>query len=549
MASEALNKELETLRQRICDLEQALDQSQHMLQLIIDNLPGAVFWKDRNSVYQGCNQLFATFAGVGTPAGIVGKTDYDLSWKPEESEAFRRDDEQVMRTNTPKYHIIEPQQQADGKQSWLETNKIPLNDANGNVVGILGTYEDITDRMEAHRVLERSEARFRALVENITVATLIHQDGHIRYVNPVTEALTGYTSQQSQTMSIADFVHPDFHQIMWQHAEARQRGEQALFRYEIKIITSSGAERWVELTSHGIEFEGQSAVLVTALDVTERKQMIESVQRSEARFRTLIEQNAVATLIHTNGQVLYANPAAEGLAGYTLSELLTLSVWEIIHPDFRAIVQTRSSARLKGEQVTSRYEIKIVRKDGMERWVDLTASPVEFEGQTAILVTFLDITEQKHHAEERIRLQSAILQARESALRELSTPLIPITDQIMVMPLIGRLDADRVQQVMETLVQGVATHSTQVAIVDLTGVPVADSHVVNVLMQAARAVQLLGAEVILTGIRPDIAQRLIELNSNLSGIITRSTLQAGIAYAVGRNSVRSLQHRVTNKIR
>lgn len=406
------NHELHALRQRIGELEQSLHAAQRMLQCIIDNLPGAVFWKDRTSVYQGCNQLFATFAGVGEPANIVGKTDYDLPWKHEEADTFRRDDQHIMTTDQARYHIIEPQQHADGKQSWADTNKVPLHDANGNVVGILGTYEDITDRIE----------------------------------------------------------------------------------------------------------------------------MQQALRRSEARFRTLIENSAIATWIHRNGQFLYVNPATAALLGYTAPELLAISVWAIIHPEYRAITQARASARQRGEEIQSRYEVKVLRKDGAERWVDMHASPVEYEGQPAILVTFLDITELKQGAEERARLQAAIIQSQAASLRELSTPLIPITDDVLAMPLIGRIDAARAQQIMETLLQGIAAQSTQVAILDITGVPVADAPVITALMQAAQAVRLLGAQVILTGIRPEVAQSLVELNISLEGIITRSTLQAGIAYAVGQTA-------------
>ena len=89
----------------------------------------------------------------------MGKTDFDLAWTREEAEAFRRDDREVMDNDRPKFHIIEPQRQADGTQSWLDTNKVPLHDAEGNVFGILGTYEDITDRKLAEIQLKEAKAQ------------------------------------------------------------------------------------------------------------------------------------------------------------------------------------------------------------------------------------------------------------------------------------------------------------------------------------------------------------------------------------------------------
>lgn len=134
-------------------IESELWRTQEMLQLVIDNIPQAIFWKDKNFVFLGCNRSFAQAAGVGTPENILGKTDYDLAWNKEEADFFRECDFRVMETDTPEYHIIEPQLQADGKQAWLDTNKIPLHDAEGNVVGILGTYEDITERKQTEESL------------------------------------------------------------------------------------------------------------------------------------------------------------------------------------------------------------------------------------------------------------------------------------------------------------------------------------------------------------------------------------------------------------
>lgn len=146
-------------------VEEALQQSQQMLKLIMDTIPQRIFWKDRNSVYQGCNLQVALDAGFQSPEELIGKTDYDLHWRLEEIEYYRRIDQEVMAENTPRYRIVETFITAEGQQCWIETNKIPLHDLEGNVVGILGTYEDITERKLAEELLAKSEARFRQLAQ------------------------------------------------------------------------------------------------------------------------------------------------------------------------------------------------------------------------------------------------------------------------------------------------------------------------------------------------------------------------------------------------
>jgi two-component system, cell cycle sensor histidine kinase and response regulator CckA len=138
-------------------IEEQLRASTQMFQLIMDYIPQFVFWKDRNSVYQGCNRNFAVVAGVGSVENIVGKADYELAWKREEAEFFRKVDREVMDADEPLTHIIEPQLQADGKHAWLDTSKIPLHDEHGEVVGILGMFEDITDRKLAEEQLRQNQ--------------------------------------------------------------------------------------------------------------------------------------------------------------------------------------------------------------------------------------------------------------------------------------------------------------------------------------------------------------------------------------------------------
>jgi rsbT co-antagonist protein RsbR len=103
---------------------------------------------------------------------------------------------------------------------------------------------------------------------------------------------------------------------------------------------------------------------------------------------------------------------------------------------------------------------------------------------------------------------------------------------VLVMPLVGALESTRAQQVIEALLHGVAAGHARAAILDITGVPVVDTQVANALLQAAQSVRLLGAQVLITGIRPEVAQTLVGLGVDLSLMITRATLQDGIAYAM-----------------
>ncbi|MCG1024003.1 RsbT co-antagonist protein RsbRA [Sutcliffiella horikoshii] len=118
------------------------------------------------------------------------------------------------------------------------------------------------------------------------------------------------------------------------------------------------------------------------------------------------------------------------------------------------------------------------------------------------------------------------------ALQELAAPLIPVFDKISVMPLVGTIDTERARQIMENLLQGVVKHRAEVVLIDITGVPVVDTMVAHHIIQAAEAVRLVGAKCLLVGIRPEIAQTIVNLGINLDQIITKNSLKKGIETAL-----------------
>ncbi len=176
--------------------EEALHQSQDMLRLVIDNIPQFIFWKDQKGTYLGCNQNFAQIIGINSYQVIVGKTDDDLI-KHEPSDGTARFIETLNRCisneGTPKYQQIESLPLADGTHLWLEINQVPLRDVHGHIIGVLGSFEDITERKQTE---EKLRQWVKVLEKSAEAILITDAQTHILQINQAFTQITGYRESE-----------------------------------------------------------------------------------------------------------------------------------------------------------------------------------------------------------------------------------------------------------------------------------------------------------------------------------------------------------------
>lgn len=241
---------------------------------------------------------------------------------------------------------------------------------------------------------------------------------------------------------------------------------------------------------------------------------------------------AVANVVDkTTIQYVDVNPLCAQISGIPAEQWIGKKPKDIVAPEVAATMNKRALACIQANS-TLEFEDCLTFPNG-DVWTTALYTPVhDTAGHIKqIVVTGFDITERKQQELAEQQQREALIEQQSAALMELSTPLLTINEQVVVMPLIGTIDSRRAQQIMESLLSGIAVNEATVAIIDITGVLIVDTQVANALVQSAQAVQLLGSQVILTGIRPEVAQMLVGLGVDLGSIITRSTLQAGIAFA------------------
>ena len=252
-----------------------------------------------------------------------------------------------------------------------------------------------------------------------------------------------------------------------------------------------------------------------------------TVLGSENSFRLLVEsvKDYAIIMLDPAGHVLSWNSGAERIKGYRPEEIIGKDFSCFYPPE--SIQSGLPQKELKMAEKEGRFEDEgwRVRKDGSRFWANVILSALLDDHGTlrGFSKVTQDLTERKQ-AEQRIREQS-------EEIMELSTPVMQVWQGVVVAPLIGSLDSQRTQQFMERLLTRIVETNSPVALVDIMGVPTIDTQTAHHLIETISAVRLLGAQVVLTGVRPAIAQTLVHLGIDLSEIVTRSSLAGGLAVA------------------
>jgi rsbT co-antagonist protein RsbR len=232
-------------------------------------------------------------------------------------------------------------------------------------------------------------------------------------------------------------------------------------------------------------------------------------------------------------RLIYTNQLP-GIDGTSLEMIMGRPIEEYVLPEEAARSYKRFQACLDTGASVQAEDVYTLPQGQFHMELTYIPLPNAAGKITQVLVVIQNMTERKQRLEDEQRRQAELIEQQAATLAELSTPLLAISESTVVMPLIGAIDTRRVQHIMDTLLSGVAEKRARTVILDITGVSVVDTQVANALIQSAQAVKLLGAEAVLTGIRPEVAQTLVQLGVSLQGVVTRGTLQDGIAYALQR---------------
>ncbi|MFX1374574.1 MAG: PAS domain S-box protein [Promethearchaeota archaeon] len=387
----------------------AVQKSREMLEKVINNIPHLIYWKDKDLVFYGCNLSFAKLNGLENPATIIGRTGRDLNWNKDVLDYIDGCERNVIDNNVPDFNSIESLITPDGNQAWFEINRIPLHDLKENVVGILVTYEDITERRIANQKLKESEEKYRGILENLKETYFeVDLDGNIIFFNDSFIDLIGYQREELLGVNFKNFVDEenrikvmDAYKQVFETGKSRSSLQYQFYNKKGDIIICESSV-YLRYDSNGKKI-GFSGIL---RNITERYLLERKLKESEHKYHHLFESSPYAIwLMDENGIIVECNSTVNSI-------LLVLKVEDIIGKHFAdvlkylqdpdsiiSLLKDRFDKFLKGYKLGP-LELQITRQDGRKIWLSIQSSLVQIRNKTLTQAFIQDITDLKESEEE-----------------------------------------------------------------------------------------------------------------------------------------------------
>jgi PAS domain S-box-containing protein len=333
----------------------------------LDALPTFIYVKDRDLRIVSASLSFCRALGVARE-DLIGKRTARLLG--EDGPLSERIDREVIETGTPRLGIVEKYTGPDGLH-WVLTDKSPIKDDAGNIVGLVGTSIDITARKQAEEALEQSEARLRFLTKHMA-DTLWTMDlnFHTTYVSPSIERVLGFTPEERRLQSLQEIATPQSVEHILTELQRQLQFEQSgsserdrTLTLDIEYYRKDGSTVWLETLIQAVRDDAGTLVGMAGVsrDVTERRQAGEALRESERKYRELFEQSVDAVnLVSADGRVVDANPAWFRLFGYTAEDVGLFNARDAyVDPGGRArfLEEIAKSDRVEDE-------VQFRRKDG-----------------------------------------------------------------------------------------------------------------------------------------------------------------------------------------
>jgi two-component system, cell cycle sensor histidine kinase and response regulator CckA len=384
--------------------EEALLVNHRFTQTLLRAIPVAVFFKDRDGKYTGCNDAFTEIMGV-TSDEIMGKTVQEL-WPGELAETYHQKDLELMRDR--KHQVYEYQvKDKNGQMRPVIYAKDIFLDANGEVGGMVGAFLDITVRKKAEEALRESEEKYRQTMNVAPIGIYVIQDLKFKFVNPEMARLHGYEPEEMiGAFSAPDaLVVPEHREMVRQTLLNRQSGVRGK-PYEIKALRKDGSVFDALVWGQGIVFEGRPASVGTLMDITDGKRAQEALKESEHRYHTLFETASDSIFLMKDDLFLDCNSKTLEMFGCRRDQIIGVSPARFsppFQPDGRnSLEKTREKISAAYSGIPQFFEWLHSRADGTPFMTEVSLNRVQLGPDVNLLAIVRDIADRKL-LEEQLR--------------------------------------------------------------------------------------------------------------------------------------------------
>ncbi|MEM3059528.1 MAG: PAS domain S-box protein [Methanomassiliicoccales archaeon] len=376
-------------------LKHEITSTRKLMEALLNNLAELVVYQDTENRIIWANKAAADSVGMRLK-DVIGKHCYEV-WNNRESPCENCPIVKSIQTGSP--HSAE-MRTYDGR--WWLISGAPMMDDRGKIIGVIESALDVTDYKIALSLLEKNEARYQTIMENLPVGIYIFQDGKLRFVNEMLCRLSGYSREELLAANYLDLVHPDYKEELEKLTDLLLANPKRYNPepYEFAYIAKNGSVRWARLSPAIIDYEGRPAILGSVIDTTDFKKMEELSKKNEELYRSIFENTGTASVvIEEDTRISMANREAEKLTGYKIEEIAGRSFLEFIAPEDRDRLKEYHRLRRSQENaVPNEFEFRLVTKNGDIRECKAVVSMIPRTKRS--LASIIDFTELKRAHDE-----------------------------------------------------------------------------------------------------------------------------------------------------
>ncbi len=426
---------------------------------ILDGIPCGVWVSDSKDRIYYANKGMEMIAGT-TKQKLVGYQVFEDAHE-HLSDHFVRHYEEARNTLQPVHFSDIPVLTPAGRQTYQSGWLLPKIRGRSNYDGMICIIEDITSHKAMCKALDESEAKYQDLVQNVNSVILrLDLEGRVTFFNNFAQSFFGFTEKDILGKSIVGTIVPDTEEgselisdmlrnidrdaasyATHELVNTRRNGERVWIAWANKAIFDDEGrlseiicvgndvtvrkENEALLEQYRSELEQQVAMRTAELtrtnealqlEIAERKWAETVLQKSEKKYRLVVENANEGVVVAQDGLFKYSNPKALRITGYSEAEITSMPFIDLFHPDDRDVVMERYLRRIRGDSLPSLYSCRIIDRAGETKWLEINSVLITWMGRPAVLVFFNNMTERKITEERLLLLESAMQQTSDSII-------------------------------------------------------------------------------------------------------------------------------------